>query len=334
MPLSSKPTRIERTEQRYRRRTHNLVAQCRKKLRIPNHEQLDYRQFVGWMVTRKPEWSRDTWRQYKASVMFFLEQESERGNDIASEAMEFLSPIDVTGCVKKTKKTSGAKQKKFPLKEYKQIIKNINDFGSPWAEDVERWVGSALLTGLRPSEWATAYMTTVSGEPALIVNNAKATNGRAHGPTRTILLDGLTQDERKMISKHVLRANEWEQAQQFERFYHGCAATLARATRRLWPKRDSHATLYSMRHQFAANAKASGYTREEIAALMGHAVDTTATEHYGKKTAGFDMIRVRPDPAEVARIRSVFKGRYEAPEPKNKSVLPTVPKAPKPPEEK
>ena len=315
MPLSAKPTRIDRTEQRYRRRTRNLVAQCRKKLNIPNNEELDYRRFVGWLITQKPNWSRDTWRQYKASVVFFLEKETEDGNEIASEAMETLLPVDVTGCVKKTNKTSGAKQKKVPAKDYRAIIKNIQDFGSPWAEDVERWIGASMLTGLRPIEWATAKIETRNNIPALIVQNAKATNGRAHGPTRTILMDGLTDDERLMIATHVQRANQWEQAGQYERFYHGCAATLSRATRRLWPKRTSHATLYSMRHQFSANAKASGFTREEIAALMGHAVDTTATQHYGKKTAGYEMITVRPDPAEVARIRSVFKGRIQPPNP-------------------
>lgn len=316
MPLSAKPTRIDRTEQRYRRRTRNLVAQCRKKLNIPNNEELDYRRFVGWLITQKPNWSRDTWRQYKASVVFFLEKETEDGNEIASEAMETLLPVDVTGCVKKTNKTSGAKQKKVPAKDYRAIIKNIQDFGSPWAEDVERWIGASMLTGLRPIEWATATVETRNNIPALIVQNAKATNGRAHGPTRTILMDGLTDDERLIIAIHVQRANQWEQAGQYERFYHGCAATLSRATRRLWPKRTSHATLYSMRHQFSANAKASGFTREEIAALMGHAVDTTATQHYGKKTAGYEMITVRPDPAEVARIRSVFKGRMQPPNPK------------------
>ena len=313
--LLSKPTRIERTEQRYRKRTRNLVLQCRKKLHIPNHEELDYRRFVGWLVTNKPEWSRDTWRQYKSSVMFFLEEEGAKNHDVALEAMEFLAPIDVAGCVKKTKKTSASKQKKFPLKEFKVIIKNIYDFGSNWANDVERWIAASLLTGLRPIEWATSSMSVSGGEDVLIVNNAKATNGRSHGPTRSILLGGLTNDERDMIRKHVQRAGEWEQAQQYDRFYHACAATLSRATRRLWPKCDKYATLYSMRHQFAANAKASGFTREEVAALMGHAVDTTATEHYGKKTAGHDMIRVRPDPIEVAKIRSVFKGRHQAPVP-------------------
>lgn len=42
-------------------------------------------------------------------------------------------------------------------------------------------------------------------------------------------------------------------------------------------------TLYITRHQFAANAKSDGLTREEIAALMGHASIYTAGEHYGRK---------------------------------------------------
>lgn len=283
---------------------------------MPNHEELDYRQFVGWLIGRKNELSKDSWRQYKASVMFFLEQEIEKDNPIAQEAYDLLGGIDVTGCVRKSKKTSASKQKKVPLKEFKAIMKHLDLHPCPWGEDLERWLGSSMLTGLRPTEWGTATFGFADGEEALVVKNAKATNGRAHGPTRHILLGGLSDDERTMIKEHVARAREWEQAQQYDRFYHGVAATLSRMVHKIWPKRETYPTLYSLRHQFAANAKASGFTREEIAALMGHAVDTTATEHYGKKTAGFDMIRVRPDPSEVARIRSVYKGRVAPPQPK------------------
>ena len=327
MPLPSKPGRIEHTKQQYRRRTRNLVAQCRKALRLPPHEALDYRRFVGWLVTRKPEWSRDTWRQYKASVVFFLEEEAER-DDVALEALDFLLPVDVSGCVRTTRKTSGKKLKKVPLKDFRAVVAYLRDRSSPWRDDVDRWISASLLTGLRPAEWARATMGVSGGEPALIVVNAKATNGRAHGITRTVLLGGLTTEERAVIAKHVERANEWEQAQQYERFYHGCAATLSRAVRNLWPTRQQRITLYSMRHQFAANAKASGYTREEIAALMGHAVDTTATAHYGKKTAGCDMVRVRPDPAEVAKIRSVFRNRFQSPSPKAQMAPSPSPKMP------
>ncbi len=129
MPLTSKPTRIYKTEQSYRRRTRNLVAQCRKSLHIPQHEALDYRRFVGWLVTEKPNWSRDTWRQYKASVVFFLEQEAAKGDEIALEAMEFLLPVDVQGCGGKTKKTSGKAWDNSVLEKYRKQTKCVEKFG-------------------------------------------------------------------------------------------------------------------------------------------------------------------------------------------------------------
>jgi integrase len=45
-------------------------------------------------------------------------------------------------------------------------------------------------------------------------------------------------------------------------------------------------TLYSTRHQFAANAKASGLSAREVADRMGHASIETAQSAYGKKISG------------------------------------------------
>lgn len=309
------PTRTSQTEAQYRRRTRNLIRQCREHLTLPPTEPLDYRQFVGWLVTRKSTYSRPTWRQYKASVCYVLQVEAEqRGNAIAQEAYEILLPIDVEGCVRKTKKTSGSKLKRFPVKDFHQVLKQLERSTSPWAEDLRRWMVAGIITGLRPMEWSTAVLEERAGVLHLTVVNAKATNDRAHGPTRTIFLDGLTEDERKIIREHVERANLWQQADQFASFYQGCAGALARTCRALWSKRQQFPTLYSLRHQFSADAKASGLTREELAALMGHAVDTTAGRHYGKKTAGHSLIRVRPDPKEVAKVRQSY--RMPAPQPK------------------
>ena len=61
---------------------------------------------------------------------------------------------------------------------------------------------------------------------------------------------------------------------------------LSTAVSKLWPTRKMKPTLYSGRHQFAANLKAAGYSRAEIAALMGHATDETAGQQYGRKKAG------------------------------------------------
>lgn len=311
MPLLIEPTRSESTKREYKRRTKELARRCRKELSIHTHEILDLRRFVGWLITNKTIWARTTWRQYKASVVYSLEQEIEQSNDpVAQEALELLLPEDVEGCIPVSTRTSGIKLKKFPIKDFNIIHKYLKENQGIWNEPLRRWLVSGLLTGLRPQEWANTEYTVKLGEDALIVKNAKHTNGRGHGPTRTILLGGLTEEERETIKEHVKVAQMWEQHQQYARFYQACAATLGRISRKLFPKKSQHVSFYSARHQFAADAKASGVSREEIAALMGHAVDETASIHYGRKTAGYSPCRVRPDPEEVYRIRNTFNNRF------------------------
>lgn len=330
MPLPARPQRSLDTQTSYRRRARDLIRKCRRELNIHHNEALDYRRFVGWLITRKPQWSRTTWRQYKAAVVYALEIEAGQHHDpVAQEALEALLPVDVEGCLATTKRTSGAKLKRFPLRDYRQIMAYLEDHPNRWSADLQRWLAASLLTGLRPREWAQASLERRGDEDALVVVNAKATNQRAHGPTRTILLGGLTDDERELIAEHLERATLFAKAGEFPRFYHGCAAVLSRVARKLWPKRVEHVTLYSTRHQFSADAKASGLLPEELAALMGHAVDTTAGKHYGKKTAGLDMIRVRPDPREVARVRQAFKQAWRGP---GQKPMPKSIPAPKPSE--
>lgn len=316
MPLNPHPTRTPATEAAYRRRTRELVARCRRELTIHPHEQMDYRQFAGWLISHKTQWARTTWRQYKAAVVYSLEQEvAKTKSAMAQEALEALLPVDVEGCVAKTRKTSGSKLKRFPARDYRALVQWMRQHPGQWHADLERWLTVSLLTGLRPQEWAHAIMKGAGGNASLLIENAKATNQRAHGPTRTLLLDGLTDSERELIATHLQRCQEWEKSGQFKSFYHGCSATLTRLGRLLWPARQQYPTLYSTRHQFSADAKASGFLREELAAMMGHAVDDTATKHYGRKVAGHNMVRVRPDPAEVARVRQVYTDR-PLPQPK------------------
>lgn len=312
MPLPSQPKRDITTQISYANRARALQARCLKELKIHKHEELDPRQLVGWLVTKKTQWSRPTWRQYKAAIAYKLELESENNFDpVAQEALESLMKVDVEGCPSSTKKTSGSKMKRFPMRDFRKILNALEYEKHDWSGDLENWLIAGLLTGLRPGEWArTKYFEDESG-PYILVQNAKKTNGRAHGPTRTILLDGLNNSERNTIKEHISRANIFEHANDYKRFYHACAAILSRLTRRLWPKRTEHVTLYSTRHQFSANAKASGLLPEELAALMGHAVDTTAVKHYGKKVSGNDIILVRPNPEEVAKVRSTLKYSYD-----------------------
>jgi hypothetical protein len=316
MPESVRPTRAPSTQKAYPKRARWLIQRCRKDLKLSPHDGLDYRRLVGWLVQIKINLNAKSWRQYKAAMAFFLEGEVEREQDpVAEEALIQLMSEGSEGSQKTTRKTSGTKLKKFPLRDYRRILEYLEDHPSPWAVDLTRWLSAGLLTGLRPVEWGQSRLMQARDEPALVIQNAKATNNRAHGTHRTLLMAGLSDTEREMIGEHVKRAVDFRQANQYEKFVQGCATTLARTVRKIWARRDRYPTLYSLRHQFAADAKASGFTREELAALMGHAVDTTAGQHYGRRSAGLEMVRVRPDPTEVARVRQVFKQRFDSPLP-------------------
>jgi hypothetical protein len=164
----------------------------------------------------------------------------------------------------------------------------------------------------------------------LVVHNAKTTNGRGNGPTRTLILEGLSdaemdalhemvqlvdniqlgnilgldvskaaQAKSRRTGKPMYRRITYPEVQEFLRDY------LRRITRELWPNRKSWPTMYSLRHQVAADAKASGNSKAEVGALLGHGSDATAGKHYGRKRSGNKgMLKVRPIAAEVATVRT------------------------------
>lgn len=74
---------------------------------------------------------------------------------------------------------------------------------------------------------------------------------------------------------------------------------------------------YTTRHMFAAAAKdacLSGVcSREELAALLGHATDATASTHYARPSKNGKAKRPLTlpiaDPSEIARVRQVMNER-------------------------
>ena len=91
----------------------------------------------------------------------------------------------------------------------------------------------------------------------------------------------------------------------FEYIYTSCRMRLRRVTLKLWSPKKKHPTLYSGRHQFSADMK-NTLSKKEIAALMGHGTDDTATVHYGKKRYGtYKENHIIPDPDQVDLIREM-----------------------------
>lgn len=310
------PTKTNETIAVYIKRAKNLAKRAVQELGLTAGERLDPRQFVAWLDTLRPSLSRSSWRQYKSSVVCFLERIED---EEAVQALDFLRELDTQGCVAKTNKTSGSKLKKFSFRDFQRLTDHLRNKPGKWHRPLLDWLVCGCLTGLRPQEWVGAGLSEIDGEKALVVKNAKGTNGRSHGPTRTLLLAALSIDEVQTLRNHLERAEMWAGMEQFDDFYSGCSLTLYYLSRKLWPRRQKHVTLYSCRHQFTANAKASGFSTAEIAAMMGHRVDTTATKHYGKKVAGNELLRVRALDADVQKVEQKFRSRQAPGTPKAKT---------------
>ena len=96
----------------------------------------------------------------------------------------------------------------------------------------------------------------------------------------------------------------------FRRYTCTCRKTLYRLSKESGVKGIS---LYTSRHQFVADAKRAGRSKMEVASLMGHSSDETATIHYGRRIQGRGESVPLPDPEEVARVRDSVRKSIPAP---------------------
>jgi hypothetical protein len=296
-------TRIEQTKQRYIARAIQLANRAKKELGIDENEELDVRQLVVWLTEHKTNINAKSWRQYKSSVIYYLE-----GHDdiqAATEAIEYLKDITSKGAATYTEKTSSLKLKKISFDDWQKLDGFLKQKNNKWHEELRAWLRASIITGLRPVEWKNTHFFIHNTHPALKIQNAKHTNGRSNGPTRTLILEDLKEADLIAIKTHLNNVRTFAGMGEYDFFYQGCSIALYKACRKCWPRRKRHITLYSTRHQFSANAKSSGMSRLEVAALMGHAVDETAGEHYGRKQAGNEKIGVIPLEEEVSRVRHV-----------------------------
>lgn len=309
-------TKIEQTKQRYIARAIQLTNRAKKELNIDPNDELDVRQLVVWLNEHKPKINPKSWRQYKSSVIYYLENYPDV--QAATEAIEYLKDITSKGAVTHTEKTSSLKLKKISFDDWERLDSFLKQKNNKWHEELRAWLRASIITGLRPVEWRNAHFLIHNGQPALKIQNAKYTNGRSNGPTRTLILENLKDPDLISIKTHLNNVRTFAGMGEYDFFYNGCMGALNKACRKCWPRRKRHITLYSTRHQFSANAKSSGMSRLEVAALMGHAVDETAGEHYGRKQAGNEQIGVLPLEEEVSRVRHVtiddFRSKINKPQ--------------------
>jgi integrase len=299
------------TQNNYKRRALQLIAQAKK---ASGDKNLTAEQIAKWLINSQSGYSKATWRQYRASLVYVFtnHQCSANKSDDYSAAIDMLRQVSPPYGRPAYRLTSAQKQKKVNASDLIRLLNYFHEKPSRHSISTIIWLLAGIYTGLRPCEWQNAEINVVN---ELHVTNAKATNGRAHSTSRIIHLTDLNDQEKQIISLHMDHVRQVNLSPSrhgksgFELLYSQCRACLYEATRFLWPNRKKHISLYSARHQFAANAKFSGLPLEDIAALMGHASIETATTHYGRRSAGTGNIKVKAHSNDVARVHVLNKHR-------------------------
>lgn len=301
----TEPTRTTETEVAYRRRFASFLERAAAEVGR-SQTQLEPDELVDWLKRMSAELKPASFRQYRAALRLGL---SERWGAEADESilrLTSLSPSDGRRSVR----TSGRKMKSVPPARLKILVATLLRSGSSYGRATAVWLVAGVIVGLRPCEWPEAKLAQTQDGMVLHIRNAKTTNYRGNGKLRTLDLSALPPEAVGVVADHLQQVQEAFKKGRWSAFRAGCAKELQKANRTLWPRAVKRITLYSTRHQFAANSKAAELDLATIAALMGHASAETASTHYGRRRSGrgFILGRLaavvpRASPAQVAGVR-------------------------------
>ncbi len=233
----------------------------------------DPMQFSEWMLQQKHRWKRSTWRMTRLAVQELLKKE---GAPI--EALQRFSDGRNTDS-RAPGHFKAQRVRSLPDDDLNKILTLLQDHPDakgPLRKGMYDKILALFLKvnvqiGLRPSEWDTAQWAQLDGETVLRVQNRKATNGRGNGA------------ERLLRVQEAFRSEVQELLDERDRFYrigafwpeiqNGMANRL-KEIRHLATNKTY--TLYSTRHRFVSAAKQSGFSKKEIADMLGHVSEETA----------------------------------------------------------
>ncbi len=277
-------TRTEHTVEHYLKRAHHLLVRIADEMQLPEDAYPAPDDVVRYMEQHASQWKWATFRQYQASLVLRYTLEYEKNGDplfaktaraIRALSHQACKPAHVIG------RTSSRKRKGIPQRDFEALVARLSNpkQNSDYAKRTAIWLVAAAATGVRPCEWRTAQLNEDATQ--LIVQNAKATNGRANGASRTIVIRA---EDSQSIQAHLASMDELlARGYTFAHIHQCCSIALNRACKALWGKDPTKRyALYSARHQFAANAKATT-SQQEVARLLGHRSIRTARRHYAPR---------------------------------------------------
>lgn len=322
--FDEQPTKTEETKAFYLKRATSFRLRCAKHLRI-KPDNITTQQIADYLVKVAPKLSQSTVRLYKSMLLYYFDIVSDEQSE---SAISTIQAISVTESPKKTRKTSGLRGKSLSEKTFAAVIYALNlpEHKSKWNLLTSLWLQAGALTGLRPHEWQHAEIVDLDGNMTLKVRNGKTTNNRSHGEYRHINLEECSSNEKRILEQFLAMIEPYTYSSDEFQYVQGrCMENLRKLNLRLEKgnfftaengfaeKRGSgvyhpnnkgmRVQLYTGRHRFSSVMKrVAGLA--EMAALMGHKTDKTATIHYGRTDVSVARTRRRPKPIaeEVARV--------------------------------
>jgi hypothetical protein len=328
-------TRSEKTHQGYIERGQQLLKRYRKQagLSTSNILTIDPVHFVNWLFSIKPTVTADAWRPYRQAAkavlatiphddtekaIAMIDADITEAAETSTKEPPAAALIMADGRAKLPRRTSALKEKRFPKRDFDQVISYLKYFSkSKHAETLADWMIAGVATGLRPIEWQATDLeikddpeSTFGRHVWLYVVNAKATNGRGNGAHRTIDLSGCRDETIAAVKRMSEAGMQWLIDGEYDQMQSQCSQLLYTVSNKLFRKRQKVYALYSLRHQFVANAK-TYHDPASISAMCGHIVTDTAITSYGKKRSGWDpediLDRAAPVAEEIATVRQQHK---------------------------
>tara|TARA_R110000851_G_scaffold311834_1_gene472151 strand:- start:562 stop:1149 length:588 start_codon:yes stop_codon:yes gene_type:complete len=162
-------------------------------------------------------------------------------------------------------------------------------------------------TGVRPCE--IDKMTFNADNSSLDIISAKKTEDGLRGLDRTLYFDTwqfntLTAAHEAWKEHKLLSGSDSTKAMKL------LQDQLARVTKALFPRRKNRITLKSYRHQFGSNLKASGWSRRETAAAMGHQ-SVNSLSVYGNVRSATRTPDFRVSPLSVTNVRNISLSYFQ-----------------------
>jgi hypothetical protein len=332
--VSAKPQRSAETIADYQREAGRLVAQYMRE--NPEEEPRDPLIQTGfWFLNSPGRWADSSIRIFALALQQEIEGMLEYDTfDPDSREAHLLRRLkkDRPASIKKIAKSKKAKEvshqkkvaakkmktaakkkerrKSLPMRELRALVRHFRSMD----DDFSLWIAGYIVIASRLG-WRPGEILDLRREGSFIRAGAeKFTNGR--GLTDTCEIDIGAYFERSRLIKRACLASELNRwiadIRKWEAYYGGRPELQDNINSRLATACENceieRVCTYTFRHVAISCMKASGFTCAEIAVIINHASDRTATEHYGKRRHGIKrakkMLRFDQSRLPLVRIRA------------------------------